>query len=443
VNLFDTSRVGRRALSAIAAIAAASFVLSSCTGSDSAGPTSSDTTVVAPTGSSDADIQTPSTGASASTAAGTTTDPTTPTTTAPAASKAVITVTPDGSGSPSDPITVSATNGTLQSVTVLNHNGVGLPGAYNGDKTSWSSSSTLAYGADYKVEATAVDSAGVTTSTTKSVSMVQPKKLVFPSFFPAASTTDVGVGEPLRVVFLESPDDKNPVAPKDKAAVQKALKVTSNPPQDGAWYWIDDHTVDYRPKDYWKAGTTITLNANIYGVSFGDDAYGVQNRTATYHVHDAWVAKADGATETMKIYKNDVLQKTMPISMGKQATPTHLGTHVISAKANPYRMNSCTYGVCKGDPGYYDSLEYYAARISNDGEFVHENPKSVDAQGSTNVSHGCINLNEENAKWFYEHFGIGDVVEVTNSGGPQLPVYDLWGDWSLSWSQLQAGNANS
>jgi lipoprotein-anchoring transpeptidase ErfK/SrfK len=128
--------------------------------------------------------------------------------------------------------------------------------------------------------------------------------------------------------------------------------------------------------------------------------------------------------------------------MGKQATPTHLGKHVISAKNRQVQMNSCTYGVCSG-PASYNSTEYYAERISDDGEFVHENPNSVGAQGSTNVSHGCINLNEANAQWFFAHLGVGDVVEVTNSGGPQLPLGDWIGVWSVSWPAWQAGNATS
>ena len=37
--------------------------------------------------------------------------------------------------------------------------------------------------------------------------------------------------------------------------------------------------------------------------------------------------------------------------------------------------------------------------------------------------------------------GLGDVVEVTNSGGPILPIYDTYGDWELSWADWQAGSA--
>jgi lipoprotein-anchoring transpeptidase ErfK/SrfK len=131
----------------------------------------------------------------------------------------------------------------------------------------------------------------------------------------------------------------------------------------------------------------------------------------------------------------------MPISMGKDATPTHIGTHVISAKNQSVQMNSCSYGVCSG-PGSYNETEYWAERMSNDGEFVHENPATVSVQGHANVSHGCINLSEANAMWFFNHLGIGDVVEVSNSGGPVLPLNDTYGDWAVPWSTWSAGNAS-
>ncbi|ASR34827.1 hypothetical protein BAY61_07395 [Prauserella marina] len=100
---------------------------------------------------------------------------------------------------------------------------------------------------------------------------------------------------------------------------------------------------------------------------------------------------------------------------------------MISSKdASSDTMDSRTYGVCPGDPEYYRPEERWSPRISNDGEFVHENPGSV--------------ANRE-VPTFFDHFGLGDVVEVTNSGGPPLPVWDTYGDWSLSWPDWQAGSA--
>jgi len=156
-------------------------------------------------------------------------------------------------------------------------------------------------------------------------------------------------------------------------------------------------------------------------------------------VRDSWIATADGASKQMEIRHNGALVTTMPISLGALATPTHSGIHVVSSKQPSIVMDSCTYGVCQGQPGYYKETVKLDARISNDGEFVHAAPWSNAQQGHSNVSHGCVNLSPVNAQWFYDHFGLGDVVTVTHSGGPPLPVWDTYGDWALSWAQWQAG----
>ncbi|MEV4311336.1 Ig-like domain-containing protein [Actinocrispum sp. NPDC049592] len=346
-----------------------------------------------------------------------------------------IDVTPAGDNiSPTNPVVVKATGGKLDSVTVTNSaKGSKVKGSYSDDKTSWTSSEPLAYGSSYAVQVSAVTDDGKKADQNVTVKTLAPKATAFPSFIPAPSVTEVGVGQPLVVKF-----DKDIT---DKAAAEKALKVTATPDQPGGWYWISKREVHYRPKVYWQAGTTIKLHAGVYGIDLGGGVYGQTDRDLNLKVHDSWVAKADGNTEQMQIFQNGTMVKTMPISMGKDATPTHLGAHVISDKQRDYTMDSCTYGVCPPNPKAYRSLEHFAMRMSNDGEFVHENPNSVGAQGSSNVSHGCINLNAANASWFFDHFNLGDVVEVTNSGGPQLPVWDTYGDWALDWATWQAGSA--
>jgi lipoprotein-anchoring transpeptidase ErfK/SrfK len=143
----------------------------------------------------------------------------------------------------------------------------------------------------------------------------------------------------------------------------------------------------------------------------------------------------------MQIFDNGKLVKTMPISLGSPGNPSHVGPHVISDKQPSITMDSCTYGVCQGQPGYYKEQVDLDERISNDGEFVHSAPWSVGSQGGDNVSHGCVNLSPANAQWFFDHFGVGDVVEITNSGGPPLPLSDTYGDWEVPWPQWQKGNA--
>jgi lipoprotein-anchoring transpeptidase ErfK/SrfK len=350
-----------------------------------------------------------------------------------------VTIDPAGGTNvnPTTPITVKAANGKLADVTVTNATkGKTVAGTLAGDGQSWVSTEALGYGTTYKVLAHAVSSNGNPVEQQSQLTTLTPKQQANANLIPAPSSvasTGVGVGQPIVFSFGQSV--------KNKAAVEKQLSVESTPKQDGGWFWIDDKNVHYRPKEYWQAGTTLKVTAKIYGIDFGNGVFGAADRTETYKVHDSWIAKADGSTDQMQIFHNGQMVKSMPISLGKNATPTHLGPHVISFKDPNYTMDSCTYGVCQGQPGYYRSVEKWSERISNDGEFVHENPNSVGAQGSTNVSHGCINLNSANAQWFFQNLGLGDVVEVTNSGGPQLPVWDLYGDWSQNWAQWQAGSA--
>ncbi|MEV0696872.1 Ig-like domain-containing protein [Saccharopolyspora sp. NPDC050389] len=334
---------------------------------------------------------------------------------------------------PTTPIEVRVQNGRLTAVTVTNPDGKQVSGQMADGQTDWRTTEVLAYDKAYDVTATVVDGDGKTTTEHKSIHTLAPKAQAYPSVVPAPSTHDVGVGQPIVVRFDH--------AITDHAAAEKALQISSTPGQPGGWYWLSDKEVHYRPQNYWKPGTKVSLKINLYGVDLGGGVYGETDRSIDFAVHDSWIAKADGNTEQMQVFHNGQLVNTMPISMGKDITPTHLGAHVISDKQQKYTMDSCTYGVCPPDPKAYRSDEFFAERISNDGEFVHENPASVAQQGSSNVSHGCINLDQANAQWFFDHFGLGDVVEITNSGGPALPVWDTYGDWSLSWDQWQAGSA--
>jgi lipoprotein-anchoring transpeptidase ErfK/SrfK len=358
----------------------------------------------------------------------------------PSQTPVAVTFEPAGGANvnPATPVVVKAANGKLIDVTVTNTaKGKTVAGKLATDSLSWTSSEPLGYGATYKIVAHAQGADGKPIEQDNQISTIAPKKQANANLIPAPSavtSTGVGVGQPIVFSFGK-------IAVKNKADVEKALTVESSPKQEGSWYWIDDSNVHYRPKEYWKAGTTLKVTAKIYGVDFGNGVFGAEDRTETYKVHDSWIAKADGNTEQMQIFHNGAMVKSMPISMGKDATPTHLGAHVISDKQANYTMDSCTYGVCPPDPKAYRSDEKFSQRISNDGEFVHENPNSVGQQGSSNVSHGCINLNAANAEWFFQNMGLGDVVEVTNSGGPQLPVWDLYGDWSKSWADWQAGSA--
>jgi lipoprotein-anchoring transpeptidase ErfK/SrfK len=360
----------------------------------------------------------------------------TTTPTKPAAAPATVTIAAVDQLSPTTPVVVKAAGGKLTSVTMTNTaKGNTVKGDISSDGLTWTSSEPLGYGSSYNVVADATNADGKQTEQKSTVTTLTPKAQAYPALTPAPPSAGLtfGVGQIFGVSFDQ------PVT--NRAAVEKAITVTTTPSQPGNWYWVDNKTLHYRSPSYWKAGTTVKLDANLYGMDMGGGVFGKTDRSVTYQIHDSWVAKADGNTKQMQILHNGAVVNTMPISLGKDATPTHIGPHVISDKQQQVVMDSATYGVMPGQPGYYKSTEYWDERISNDGEFVHENPNTVAQQGSSNVSHGCINLSPENAQWFFNNFGLGDVVEVTNSGGPSLPLYDTYGDWELSWADWQKGSA--
>ena len=340
-----------------------------------------------------------------------------------------VTVDPAVAVNPTTPVHVHADGGRLTSVRMTNPAGDQVTGTTAADGATWTTDEPLAYGRTYTVVTDAVSPQGAPTHLQSTVTTLDPKQTDTAAVDPG--TTDVGVGQPIAVTFSHAPSDKD--------AAVKALTVTSNPPQTGAWHWISSTQVDYRPAEYWKAGSTVTLDGKLYGADLGGGAFGAKDIHETFHVHDAWVAKADGASEQMQIFDNGALVKTMKISLGGQKFPTHTGPHVISDKQPSVVMDSATFGVMPGQPGYYKETVQLDERISNDGEFVHSAPWSVGQQGNANVSNGCVNLSPADAQWFYDHFGIGDVVEVTNSGGQALPIWDRWGDWEMPFSQWQSG----
>ena len=144
----------------------------------------------------------------------------------------------------------------------------------------------------------------------------------------------------------------------------------------------------------------------------------------------------------MEVYDGDELVQTFPMSAGSSENPTRNGAHVVLESFDDITMDSSTFGLAVDAPGGYRTDVKYAVRISNNGEFVHAAPWSVGSQGNDNVSHGCINLSTDRAKWFFDFAQPGDVVEVKKSIGPTLSASDgdIY-DWAIPWDEWQAGSA--
>ena len=50
---------------------------------------------------------------------------------------------------------------------------------------------------------------------------------------------------------------------RDRAAIEQALVVTSSKPAEGAWSWVSDEEVHYRPKAFWPAYSNVKLDVDM------------------------------------------------------------------------------------------------------------------------------------------------------------------------------------
>lgn len=368
---------------------------------------------------------------------------------APPTSAAQITVAnSDGTPiNPIDPIAVTVSGGTFTDVQVTNPEGTVVPGVLTPDKVSWKTNEPLGYDKTYKVVATAIDNGGLSATVTKSVSTLAPSnqtKVYFENTGGNAVVADAtyGVGMVVAAHFDE------PIT--DKAAAQRTLTVTTNPPVEGSWNWVSDNTAHWRPKEYYPAGTHVEMTAKLYGVDVGGGMYGQQDESIAFNIGASHVSIADDNTKMITVYENGEVVRTMPTSMGMGGTQevggqtftfwTQPGTYTVLGMENPVVMDSSTYGLPVNSRLGYKEVINWATRISNDGIYLHALDSTVWAQGNTNVSHGCLNLSTANAEWFFNFSQPGDVVEVRNTGGAPLQIWQN-GDWSVSWADWVAGSA--
>ena len=333
-------------------------------------------------------------------------------------------------------VIVFAHHGRLSNVTVSGSGEVGaLNGAIAGDGEKWKADDLLEPGTTYTVKASvAGDDGEVVTKkqqfTTQALDLSQQ---TFPSVAPLPGET-VGVGMPVVVSF--------DVPVTDRANIEKHLHVTAAPEQPGTWHWLSDTEVHYRPKKYWKAGTTVDVDLDINGVDAGNGIYGQEDREVQFQIGDAHIYKVDTRTDQMKVFSNGELLRTIPITTGQQPKfTTRSGIKVIIEKFDSKRMNSETVGIPVDSADGYDiDNVQWAMRVTFSGEFVHAAPWSVGSQGHANVSHGCTGMSTSNADWLYHMTVRGDVVDYVGTDRPMEPG-NGYSDWNIPWDEYQQGSA--
>lgn len=325
---------------------------------------------------------------------------------------------------PTAPISVQVGDGWFQKVALTNSAGRVVAGSFNSDRTVYTITEPLGYDATYTWSGSVVGHDGKTIPVAAKFATVAPTKTIGGSFQLADGQT-VGVAAPIIIQF------DSPIS--DKAAVEKALTVTTTPPVEGSWAWLPDEAqgarVHYRTREYYPAGTTVNVDAKFYGLPFGDGAYGAQDMSLKIQIGRRQIVRAEVSSHRIQVVRDEGVIMDFPCSYGEadQArNVTRNGVHVVTEKYADFYMSNPA-------GGYTNAHERWAVRISNNGEFIHANPASAGAQGNSNVTNGCVNLSTANAEEYYRSAIYGDPVEVT--GSPIQLSYadgDIW-DWAVDW----------
>ncbi|MFI9647582.1 Ig-like domain-containing protein [Streptomyces sp. NPDC052040] len=334
-------------------------------------------------------------------------------------------------------ITASDSDGRITDVTAVDSRGRYVAGELNADGSRWHSTSPLAAGTHYTVQVSTEDEDGAPGRKVLEFDTATPKAKKTLDVALGPDTGTYGVGQPVTAALSQPVKDK-----ASRAIVERALKVDSVPAVEGSWYWVDDKTLHYRPKEYWPAHTSITVHSNLAGVKVSDKVWGGDSKPVHLTLGDRLVAVTDAAAHRMTVYKNDEVIRTIPVTTGRPGYDTRNGIKVVLAKQSAVRMRGTTIGISAGSSDSFDLMVYWAARVTWSGEYVHAAPWSVGSQGYANVSHGCTGMTTGNAHWFFDTVRLGDIVQVVNSRGPEMdPFGNGFGDWNLDWAKWGKGSA--
>ncbi|MGW4443019.1 L,D-transpeptidase [Streptomyces sp. NPDC004682] len=325
---------------------------------------------------------------------------------------------------------VEVAKGRLTKVVVKDAKGTEVDGKMTDGGATWTPSAHLSASTKYTVHAVAEDSRGREAAEDSSFTTLTPKN-TFVGYFTPEDGSTVGVGMPFSVRFTRGITDP--------AAVEKAIKIKTEPAVDVEGHWFGNDRIDFRPKQYWKSGTKVTVDLDLDGVEGRDGVYGKQHKTVKFTIGRNQVSYVDASKHTMKVTQDGKTVRTIPVTTGKPGYDTWNGQMVMTEKLSVTRMNGETVGY----GGEYDIKDVpHAIRLTDSGTFIHGNYWGGGAFGNYNASHGCVGLRDVKggydkgvpAAWFFNHSMVGDVVVVKHSHDRTVSPDNGLNGWNMSWA---------
>ncbi|HSR23449.1 MAG TPA: L,D-transpeptidase, partial [Candidatus Eisenbacteria bacterium] len=276
--------------------------------------------------------------------------------------------------------------------------------------------------------ATAAPTAGVQVSsaTASPAALTQVRKGIGVTITPAAGAR-VGVAYPITARFSAPVYRKSVAERRMKVYVNGTLAA-------GAWYWKDSQTALFRTKRFWPGRAGVQVRLDLAGVVLAETSrvryvgFAGTDRRHTFRTVRARVHKINAETHRMRTFVDGTLVKVSPVSLGKPGFLTRSGVKAVMEKYPTRRMTSEGAGIT--DPNdQYDVIATWAVRLTPTGEFVHGASWATARIGRSNGSHGCTNLTDADAKYFYDRAVVGDPVLTYRTGRRMEPWNGLGGPW--------------
>lgn len=333
---------------------------------------------------------------------------------------------------PVDPVTVTADQGRLTDVSVVSDEGVEASGDMSEDETTWTSTKPLDFDAAYTVTYSA-DNNGRTSEGTSAFSTVD-----------AAHEMDVRMnvrdGGTYGVWQIVEFDFSEPIQNKDE--IEDAVSVNGGGDQDGAFRWYSDTKLRYRPAEPWAPDSKVKVAIELLGKDVGNGMIGNENQTVNFTTGPEHRAYVDNNTKTLVAFENGRKTGEWPVTLGNPDWPSTTGKKVIIEQAESYEFKPSSLNLSPGDPHYYEPFNASnVARLTWSGEFIHQAlPSAMPVLGYANISHGCVGMPPEGAKYIFDTFRPGDMVEVVNTNYPQADPDDGFGDWNIPFDKYSDEN---
>ncbi len=209
---------------------------------------------------------------------------------------------------PGEPVKVTLAHGKLKSVSVKPGEGGPLAGKISADGRTWTSDRVAAPGTAYTVEATDADG-GSDRATFATAESRQGQQAV------ARAGQEHDRGHRAAAVRRLRPSGE-----EQGGGGEGPEGVHSND-TEGSWGWLQDYSgkdrVDWRPKEYWKPGTKVTLDARLNGVDTGaDGGWFVRDYATMFTIGAAQVVKVDLDGHRLSLHRDGKQVADLPMSAG-------------------------------------------------------------------------------------------------------------------------------